>query len=354
MSAGRHWDSIIVGQGLAGSLLAWCLEQAGQRVLLLDDGHRHAASLAAGGLINPLAGMRFSRPARIDNWLTDASALYEDLNRSLGRRYFHPIPMVRLFRSTAQIRFWQRQADDPRSAHLLGERFTAQSIGQPFTAPLGGFHQERTGYVDVATLINDLRDHFVRQGAYRQVRIDYGQIEGHGDDVVWHNLRAKQLIFCEGYRGMRNPWFDWLPFQTDRGEILTFASPDRLPDRIANGIHWLVPLIDGQYRIGATHDRSDLGMRTTRKGRDELVGALSSMLQRMPAIEITQHRVGVRPGSIDRQPFLGRHPNEPCLAIFNGFGARGCLTVPWYAQQLVAHLEHGQKLPAEADIRRHA
>jgi glycine/D-amino acid oxidase-like deaminating enzyme len=353
MSAKRHCNFLVVGQGLAGSLLAWCLEQRGKQVLLLDEGHRHAASLAAGGLINPLAGMRFSRPARIDDWLASAIELYEVLRRALGRRYFHPMPMVRLFRSTDQLRFWRRRADDPQSAHLLGERFAAQSSGQPVTAPLGGFHQKQTGYVDVATLITDLKEHFLRQGAYREAHIDCTQIEPRGTCVVWRDLQAERLIFCEGYRGMYNPWFDWLPFQTDRGEILTFASEDSLPDRIANGAHWLVPLSDGQYRFGATHDRSGIGLHTTPKGRRELLDGLSGLLTRSPTIEITQQRAGVRPGSRDRQPFLGRHPNQPRLAIFNGFGARGCLTVPWYAQQLVANLERDQPLPPESDIRRH-
>ena len=354
MSARRHWDFLIVGQGLAGSLLAWCLEQQGKQVLLLDDRHRHAASLAAAGLINPLAGMRFSRPARIDDWLASAFELYAFLGRALGRRYFHPVPMVRLFRSADQIRFWQRRAADPRSANLLGERFAAHSSGQPVTAPLGGFHQKQTGYVDVAALITDLKKHFLCQGAYREAHIDWAQIKPRGTCVVWRDQRAERLIFCEGYRGMYNPWFDWLPFQTDRGETLTFASEDSLPDRIANGAHWLVPLWDGQYRIGATHDRSDIRLHATRQGRHELVDGLSGLLRCSPTIEITQQRAGVRPGSRDRQPFLGRHPNEPCLAIFNGFGAKGCLTIPWYAQQLAANLDRDQPLPAEADIRRHA
>jgi len=82
MSVRCTLDYLIVGQGLAGSVLAWCLAQQGRRVLLLDDGHRHAASRAAAGLINPLAGMRFSRPARIEAWLASATELYAALSRA--------------------------------------------------------------------------------------------------------------------------------------------------------------------------------------------------------------------------------------------------------------------------------
>ena len=40
-------DCLIIGQGLAGSLLAWTLLRRGDRVALIDDGHRSSASLAA-------------------------------------------------------------------------------------------------------------------------------------------------------------------------------------------------------------------------------------------------------------------------------------------------------------------
>ena len=38
---------------------------------------------------------------------------------------------------------------------------------------------------------------------------------------------------------------------------------------------------------------------------------------------------------------------------FNGFGARGALSIPWYAGQFSAHLLHRQPLPQEADLQRY-
>ena len=47
-------DTLILGQGLAGSLLAWHLIGGGQKVRVIDDAHRSSASKVAAGLINPL------------------------------------------------------------------------------------------------------------------------------------------------------------------------------------------------------------------------------------------------------------------------------------------------------------
>ncbi|HIV04190.1 MAG TPA: FAD-binding oxidoreductase, partial [Candidatus Spyradosoma merdigallinarum] len=46
-------DFVVVGQGLAGTLLALELEKRGRRVLVVDDGWKTAASRAAAGVLNP-------------------------------------------------------------------------------------------------------------------------------------------------------------------------------------------------------------------------------------------------------------------------------------------------------------
>ena len=51
-------DYLIIGQGLAGSLLAWELIQRRCSVVVVDNGNENASQIAAG-LINPITGMRF-------------------------------------------------------------------------------------------------------------------------------------------------------------------------------------------------------------------------------------------------------------------------------------------------------
>ena len=54
------WDVIIVGQGLAGTTLAWHLREAGQRVLVIDACEPVTSSKIAAGLITPITGQRVS------------------------------------------------------------------------------------------------------------------------------------------------------------------------------------------------------------------------------------------------------------------------------------------------------
>lgn len=346
------YDFLLVGQGLAGSLLAWELIHAGARVMVIDDGHRSASSTAAGGLINPLAGLRFNHPPRTAAWLARAHALYRELADRFGQAFYHPVDMLRVFRSDEQVRFHTRRAQDPDSRDYLGDRLEPGTSGQPIHDPYGSFPQTQTGYIDVAELLMALRDWLTGQGALHAGKLDYRAIQLNHDRIEAGGIGAHHLVFCEGYRLQTNPWFRHLPLQAEKGEILTLHSPTWLGDRIVNASHWLIPLGNGRYRLGATHDRERLDNIPTEQARNELLDALHTLTGLDVAVQIETHRAGVRPGTHDRYPLLGTHAQEPRVHLFNGFGARGALSIPWYAQRFANYLLQGEALPEEADLGR--
>jgi hypothetical protein len=47
--------------------------------------------------------------------------------------------------------------------------------------------------------------------------------------INWQDISAKKIIFCEGYHAIHNPWFNYLPFQLAKGEILTLTAKQILP-----------------------------------------------------------------------------------------------------------------------------
>ena len=348
----KQFDTLIVGQGLAGSALAWHLMHAGQRVGVVDDGHRSASSMVAAGLINPLAGMRFNRRPELDDWLAAADRWYAALAVAFGRPLFHPVPMLRLFRSVQQRRFHARRLDDPASRRLLDEGFAAEKCPEDVTAPYGGFIQHRTGYVDMPLLLGMLRDWLQRRGALIEGEVDPARIGLRDGGVDADGLRAGRLVFCDGARLRTNPWFRGLPLQPEKGEILDLAAGGWRPQHIVNGAHWLVPMDNGEIRLGATHEHREIDCQPTAAGRRQLLAGLQALRPRASAPRVVGHQAGIRPGTRDRYPLIGMHPDHPPLWVFNGFGARGALTIPWYAERMSAHLQSASALPAEADIRR--
>ncbi len=65
----NKFNYIIVGQGLAGSLLAHSLRKAGKSVLIVDSFKPNSSSRVAAGLINPVTGRRMVKTWQADTLL---------------------------------------------------------------------------------------------------------------------------------------------------------------------------------------------------------------------------------------------------------------------------------------------
>ncbi len=112
-------DYLIIGQGLAGSLLAWELIQRDCKVIILDNGKENASQVAAG-LINPITGMRFVKSADIDTLLPTAKRSYSKLADVFQQPFYIEKPMLRLFRSDAELTHCLKRLDNPDYQDYLG------------------------------------------------------------------------------------------------------------------------------------------------------------------------------------------------------------------------------------------
>lgn len=347
-------DTLIIGQGFAGTLLARALLRRGREVVVVDDGHRHSSSRAAAGLINPLAGRQLALNPRVGRWLATAGEVYASLEAELGRRLLFSRPMVRLAPSEKVSSRWQRRiAEDPGYAPYVDSAFAPGQSGLPLVDPAGGVFQTHTGYIAPEVLLEGMRAKLAEAGRLQEQQFRSAELEFTPDGVQWRHLAAKRIIFCEGRCAAANPWFDWLPLRPVKGEILTLSGDFPLQGRIVNAGKWLLPLEDGRVKMGATYDHSRVDEEPTDAAQEMLLSHLGALLKTPPPVEVVEHRAGVRPGTADRKPFVGLHPRDGRLGIFNGFGSKGSLMIPWYAEQFAEHLLDGVPLPAEADIARY-
>src|SRR4051812_44107131 len=92
-----RFDIIIVGQGLAGTTLAWVLQQRGLRVCVIDRGEPNTSSKIAAGLITPVTGRRMAASAGFGELFPVAAAFYDRIESETGARFFHRNRAVRLF-----------------------------------------------------------------------------------------------------------------------------------------------------------------------------------------------------------------------------------------------------------------
>ena len=341
------WDTIIIGQGLAGTALAWALIDAGQRVLMIDAGDPVSASRITPGLITPITGRRLVPVPGHDDMQTFAEAYYTRIGARVGRILCRPHSAIRLFATHEQRLDWEKCRDAsavlphlvvPQPQPLLNEGIADTTHG--------GFAMHGA-QVDVVEYLGASRGHITVMTA----KLDWS------DDVVFaagevmvlgHATRC--VIACEGFGAMHNPYFAKLPFQNAKGEILTirFAAP--LPRMSLHRSLWLAPTAEPDvFRAGATSNWTELDHVPTAAGRAEIETKLRAFI-RMP-FEVVDHQAAVRPIIRGRTPRLGLHPTLPRLGIFNGLATKGVIRAPWYARMFADHLVHGAPLPDSCDIR---
>jgi glycine oxidase len=81
--------------------------------MVVDDQHRHAASRAAGGIINPITGQRLNRPALIDDLLRQAFSTYPAIEQLLNDRIFIRRNVLRLFADEKEAERWRTKRELP-------------------------------------------------------------------------------------------------------------------------------------------------------------------------------------------------------------------------------------------------
>ena len=331
-------DYLIVGQGLAGTLLAAELASRGLSYLMVDDRHRFASSVVAAGLYTPVTGQRLVLTWRAAEMLSVASSVYKDLESAHGVSFFHAVNTARIFQHEKEQALWEAKQDDAALQPYIGKRSLPEELNVP--APFGGFELAGSGWADLNTLLQIVPDDH-RVGD----RFEVADCEVSDEGVRWRDIQARRLVMCEGFQAEANPWFDRLPFRHAHGELLTVRIPDLAETHIVNAGIFLLPLGEQLFRVGATYDWDVPEPRTTVEGRQHLLGKLAAL---MPfPVEVVDHQAGIRPIATQRVPVVGCHPDMPSIAMFNGLGSKGVLYAPFYARQLVTFFEAGGSIDPE-------
>jgi len=141
-------DSLIVGQGLAGSLLALHLLERGQRILVVDRDEANTSSKVAAGLVTPLAGARFNLPAGLETRLDYARAFYWNHEEAGGMTFFHHRRIARLFQSAAERTAWNARLEKERERYARFHEPLAIDT-RHFPGSFGGFEMKEGGWLDV-------------------------------------------------------------------------------------------------------------------------------------------------------------------------------------------------------------
>ena len=345
----REYDEIILGQGLAGTALAWTLRWRGRRILVIDRDQPGTSSRIAAGLITPVTGQRLVKSWRWDDFWPAARSFYHRVESECGSRFLTPQKIVRLLASDNERQFLtQRRAEE---AGVLLNAPAPPLDPDWFRSPGDPVEMNDAGRLDVAAYLDGSRNQFMAASQFLAADIDPARDvipTASGIELPHLGVRARHLIFCQGFGGVSNPWFPDLRFNPAKGEILTLRIEGLEERRIVQQGVWLIPLEAGLFRVGSTYEWRDLDNIPTRGGRQEICSRLQEFL--LASFEVIRHEAAVRPILLHQYPVVGSHPRHPQMACFNGLGSKGALQSPWLASHLAEHLIDGMPIDAQVSL----
>ncbi len=343
-------DYLIVGHGLAGAVLSQELLKAKKTVMVLNSSTIDSASMVAAGLYNPITGRKMVKTWNADKIFPVIEPFYSDLEQRINSKFLHKIGIYRPFISIEEQNEWQGKVATSEYASYVEQIFTASRKEYDLHDEHGGLLLKNAGFVDTKTLINANKKFLMDRGNYQESMFKDHLLEKEDGFYRYEGLEFKKLIFSNGFNQLSNTWFDWLPFRPVKGEILRVAVSNNI-DTILNRGLFILPAGEAHCRIGATYNWRDLNSQLSQEGENEIKEKLKKLYK--GDYKIVGADAGIRPATKDRRPFIGLHPENKQIGVFNGFGSKGVSLIPFYAKRFVDYLENGSELDAEVDVYRY-
>lgn len=322
-------DVIIIGQGLAGTALAWQLLRRGRSVFIVDREPTNTSSRIAAGLLTPITGKRLAVSRQWDDFLPVARTFYHEIEAILGTRFFQTTPCVRLFAYETERKQFAKYAAE-FSGLVCDPEPPINSDW--FETSRGGFQMPTAARLETRTYLDTSREYFRERGFYHTLSVDLEDdlaVSSVGVRLLPLSVQATRLVFCQGFDGSVNPYFPDVMFNAAKGEILTLRVPRLEEPRVVNRGVWITQDHGEHYRCGATYSWNPLDCEPTIAGREEILTRLKALLK-LP-VEVVHHAAAVRPIIEDRSPLIRWHADFPNVGYFNGLGSKGSLLAPYFA-----------------------
>lgn len=342
-------DYIIVGQGLAGTCLAFQLRRQNKSVLIIDKYRDTTSSKVALGVYNPMVLKRFTPVWKVHEQL---GPLYNFLDafESIFNQTIHTrLKLLRKLNSVYEQNLWSEKSLQHGLISFMNPtliEYDHSDINSDF-----GFGEIRSaGKVDLSQMISLFREKLISEEMFLDEEFNYSSLIIENNCVVYNSYQASKIVFCEGSRLPKNPFFNYLPLVRTKGELLTVELKNlKVKDLLKSSIT-LLPLGNDIYKVGATFNWEQKDEICSESAKEELLDKLYDLVRISP--KLISHQAGLRPTVTDRRALLGSHSQYPHVYIFNGLGTRGLLLAPYLSLQLIQYMESGYSLDSEVDIKR--
>ena len=343
---------LVVGQGLAGTVMALTLAARGLQVHVADAGLPWAASPVAAGAFNPVTGKRMQLTWQADLLWPQLEAFYPAAEALLQARFFFALPNLRPLLTAQEGEEAMRMAQaGPLAGWMTLTEALPWAPAEQLVAPHGALLVPRAGYVEVPVLCSAARAWLAAAGGFFQQMVLPADLATTEEGITWQGRSYAGVIWAEGAAGKANPLLAQLPLAPLKGEIL-LVEPQTSPTlagAVLNRAAYLAPRPDGLMWAGSTYQHQYDVEGPTEAGRASILQRVGKFY--LPELRVAKHLAGIRPSVRDRRPIVGALAGHLHQYVFTGLGTKGVSLAPWLAGVLADHLLQGQPLPDAVAVR---
>jgi tRNA 5-methylaminomethyl-2-thiouridine biosynthesis bifunctional protein len=361
--AGRDRRAMVIGGGIAGTLVAERLAARGWAVDLIErrDGLARETSGNPAGVLQPVPsadGNRLSRLTlagfhyalrRLQDFSSDPKLIWQQCG------------VLRLARSERQAERQRRIAESgllpPEVLRWVGIEEASYIAGWRVPAPGWWFPQgcwvHPPALCDAALRAagNPVRLHAQREVAdLRRTERGWRAMDAAGEVIA----EAPVAILANGHLARRFAVSSALPLRPVRGQITCLpAEPGRVIKAVVAREGYVTPATSfGVHVVGATYEEGSTDERAREEDHRANLERLGNLLPDFAAtVEPARvaGRAGIRCVGPDRLPLVGAIPGNEGLFGLLGLGSRGLVYAPLCAELLASEIE-GEPLPLERDL----
>lgn len=346
----RPADVVVVGGGVIGLSIAYCLSREGVGVTVLDRGEMgHGASWAGAGMIPPhVERLRTNPSVDLRSW---SAMLYPEWSKAL-------------LEETGIDNGYRRTGGVDVGATLAEDNELRTSAGRWRSEKIVYERLEPRDFARVEPALNpDLRvAYYLPDRAQirnpRHLKALAKALEGRGVTLrtrtavvgfevaagrVTAVLTEKGPVACGSVVVASGAWSSGILAELGvrvetpplKGQIVMLNSARPLLRRVVeHGKNYLVPRDDGRILIGATEEEAGFDTRTTDEAYRDLLAEAHRLCPVLKHAEVERAWAGLRPGSVDSKPYLGPVPGFANLILATGHKRAGLQLAPASAEAI--------------------
>ncbi len=335
----RHSDIVIVGAGIIGMLSARELARGGARVTLVERSDwGQESSWAGGGILSPLYPWRYTKAVNnLARWSQEVyPQLIADLHAATGidAQWTDCGLLVLETREQTAAAAWA--SDYPLPWQPVGTADADRFRLAPAPLAAGGLWFPSLAHVRNPRLLQALHQELLQLGVQFRLQTAVTGFHRQGDriehvDTPQGPLAGDHFLICAGaWSGLLAEQLALaLPVAPVKGQmILLAANPGVVPCMVLRDGRYLIPRRDGHLLVGSTLENTGFAKETSAAARRELFDFALGLYPELASFPVVRHWAGLRPGTAQGIPLIGRHPAYRNAYFNTGHFRNGVVLAP--------------------------